>query len=217
MGPPFWIHCNLCYYLFARKDRKFYQMNCLHVLCKNCMAHTHRGTFCPVCKRQGVKFLEISNTMDKKVKALYDPDVSKILDQAIKATNFQLKQRQHLIEQILTTEEKLEKAEKMEQIMKAKIFEAQQQYDKARSQRRSMQEALRQQLNSSPEDLQNSQKQQSKRSSSDFFNSNSNSSDSDWDSGIKNTTGDSKDSFLNMKGAKYRFRVRQLRQNPFAQ
>ncbi|XP_058462454.1 RING finger protein vilya isoform X2 [Malaya genurostris] len=198
MASTLWIHCNLCYYLFYRKDRKFYQLSCLHVFCKDCMAQSNRGTICPVCKRQGIKFVEICNAMDNKVKTLYAPNTSKSIELASTSINFQKKQKQHLISQLIATEEKLEKTEQFEQILRQKIYEYQQKYIKVRAQRRSMQDALRKQVDSSPEITPKLQRDRNKRQT-DFFESNSESINSDR-SKRTSSSRNSSDSFLNLKG-----------------
>nr|XP_029714101.1 RING finger protein vilya-like [Aedes albopictus] len=142
-----WIHCNICYHLLTKKERRFFLMSCQHTLCKDCMAHSNRGTCCPVCKRQGLQFVEICNTMDKKFKALFDPDVPKTIEQSCKIINFQTKQKQHLIDYLNYMDEKILKAEQMEQKLKKKVYELQQLYQKTRNYRRNKQEALRQQMN----------------------------------------------------------------------
>ncbi|XP_058834971.1 RING finger protein vilya [Topomyia yanbarensis] len=201
MASTLWIHCNLCYYLLYRKDRKFYQLTCLHVFCKNCMAHSNRGTTCPVCKRQGIKFVEICNSMDNKVKILYAPTPAKSIEVTSKSINFQLKQKQHLIDQLVATEDKLDKADKAEQVLRQKIYESQQKYCKVRGQRRSMQDALRQQADSSPEQTLEAQSDRRKHSTHqmNFFDCNSGSTNS---TRTKRTSSsrDSRDSFLNLKG-----------------
>ncbi|KAL9700395.1 hypothetical protein quinque_003836 [Culex quinquefasciatus] len=206
MAPPQWIHCNHCYYLFSRKDRKFYQTSCLHVLCRNCTVYTNRGQSCPICQRQGLKFHEIANEMDPKEKALYNPEPFKPIEAASKSIIFQMKQKKHLILQLGTTGEKLHKADQMEQQMRAKIVDYQRKFDKCREQRKSLQEAIRQSQSAglSPESaellLQSrgsrvrppTQGQSNSSSGEEFF-------DSDRQSRRSRGSQRSRDSFLDMR------------------
>ncbi|XP_065079360.1 RING finger protein narya-like [Ochlerotatus camptorhynchus] len=203
-----WIHCNICYYLFAKKDRRFYLMTCQHTLCKDCMAHTNRGTCCPVCKRKGLQFFEICNGMDKQAKTLFDPGTTKTLEQIYKAINFQTKQKQHLSDHILFVEEKLLKAEQMEQKLKQKIVESQQRYQKTRNYRRSKQEALRQQMTVATLDVtppaQNSgcsnRPSSSKRHQLNFFEGHTSSSGSNR-SHLSTDSKTTRGSFLHLKAS----------------
>lgn len=203
-----WIHCNVCYYLFTKKDRRFYLMSCQHTLCKNCMTHTNRGTCCPVCKRKSLQFFEICNGMDKKTKALFDPGTTKTLEQIYKTINFQTKQKQHLIDHIQFVEEKLLKAEQMEQKLKQKIVESQQRYQKTRNYRRSKQETLRQQMTLATadaitpdrENVSCNRPSSSKRNQLNFFESHTSSSGSSR-SHSSTDNKSARDSFINLKGS----------------
>uniref|UniRef100_A0A182MJ44 RING-type domain-containing protein n=1 Tax=Anopheles culicifacies TaxID=139723 RepID=A0A182MJ44_9DIPT len=61
MSATRWIHCNICFHLLSKKERKFYHLSCRHVLCKQCMAKTNRGTICPVCEKPLERFTELNN------------------------------------------------------------------------------------------------------------------------------------------------------------
>ncbi|XP_053687105.1 RING finger protein vilya [Sabethes cyaneus] len=180
-----WIHCNLCYYLLSRKDRKFYTTSCLHVICKKCTINSNRGTMCPVCQRQGIRFAEICNSMDSKIKNMFNPSPATVLESAINTMNFQYKQKQHLINQIIAAEEKTAKLNQVEQRFKQKIAECQQKYQKLRNYRKNLMDQQ-----SSPEFC--AQSERSSKASPQFF-------DSPMSSGGSKAS--NRDSFLNMKGA----------------
>lgn len=208
-----WVHCNICYHLLSKKTRRFFLMSCQHTLCKDCMAQSNRGTCCPVCKRQGLQFVEICNTMDKKFKALFDPDVPKTVEQSCKIINFQTKQKQHLIDYLAYMDEKLLKAEQMEHRIKEKICELQKVYHKTRSYRRNQQQILRQQMSLAEEEEADTPTlgpdpaasgsnnvPSSKRNQGSFFDEHSRKSGSK-DSRLSASNTLSVDSFMNLKGS----------------
>ncbi|EAT40660.1 AAEL007625-PA [Aedes aegypti] len=162
-----------------------------------------RGTCCPVCKRQGLQFVEICNTMDKKFKALFDPDVPKTIEQSCKIINFQTKQKQHLIDYIIYMDEKILKAEQIEHHLKKKVYELQQCYQKTRNYRRNKQQALRKQMGLAEADEGESPPTGANpptRNEGDFFDDHTKSSGSNG-SRLSTDSRGRKDSFLNLKGS----------------
>uniref|UniRef100_A0A182QUJ0 RING-type domain-containing protein n=1 Tax=Anopheles farauti TaxID=69004 RepID=A0A182QUJ0_9DIPT len=144
MPPARWIHCNLCFYLMVKKDRKFYHLSCLHVLCRQCMSKTNRGTICAVCSKPLERFTELSNQMDRHEKMYYDPGMLQALSTAHQTVVFQHKQREHLVKRILRCRYVNAQMKEMENQLREKIVEAQRRYEKFRNYRRNLQEVLRQ-------------------------------------------------------------------------
>ncbi|XP_050072990.1 RING finger protein narya-like [Anopheles maculipalpis] len=139
-----WIHCNVCFHLLARKERKFYHLSCRHVLCKQCMAKTDRGTTCPVCQQPLESYTELSNQMDSKEMMYYDPGCLKALNVAYRSVVFQHKQRENMIRGILRCRIATAQMKEMEDVMRQKIVETQRRYEKFRTYRRNLQETMRQ-------------------------------------------------------------------------
>ncbi|XP_052896464.1 uncharacterized protein LOC128303522 isoform X2 [Anopheles moucheti] len=144
MSAPRWIHCNICLHLLSRKERKFYHLSCRHVLCRQCMGKTNRGTICPVCNKPLERFTELSNQMDRKEKMLYDSGSLKLLSVAYQSVIFQHKQRQNMIRGILRCRKAIVQMKDMEDSLRQKIVETQRRYEKFRTYRRNLQETLRQ-------------------------------------------------------------------------
>ncbi|XP_058124928.1 RING finger protein 212B-like [Anopheles coustani] len=144
MSPPQWIHCNLCYYVMVRKERKFYHLSCRHVLCKPCMAKTERGTTCPVCHQSLSRFSELNNQMDRKEKMYYDPGAHKTFGDACQIAVFQLKQRENMVRGILRCRKAIPQMKEMFNTLRQRIVETQRQYEKYRTYRRNLQEIMRQ-------------------------------------------------------------------------
>ncbi|EAL41964.2 AGAP006749-PA [Anopheles gambiae str. PEST] len=139
-----WIHCNICFHSFERKERKFYHLSCRHVLCKLCMAKTNRGTMCPLCKKPLERFTELNNQMERKEKMYYDPGSLKVFGVAYQSVIFQHKQREDMIRGILRCRSAVTQMKEMENAMRQKIVETQRRYEKFRTHRRNLQEGLRQ-------------------------------------------------------------------------
>uniref|UniRef100_A0A182X222 RING-type domain-containing protein n=1 Tax=Anopheles quadriannulatus TaxID=34691 RepID=A0A182X222_ANOQN len=139
-----WIHCNICFHSFERKERKFYHLSCRHVLCKSCMAKTNRGTMCPLCKKPLERFTELNNQMERKDKMYYDPGSLKVFGVAYQSVIFQHKQREDMIRGILRCRSAVTQMKEMENAMRQKIVETQRRYEKFRTHRRNLQEGLRQ-------------------------------------------------------------------------
>ncbi|XP_035906853.1 RING finger protein nenya-like isoform X2 [Anopheles stephensi] len=139
-----WIHCNSCFHLLSRKERKFYHLSCRHVLCKQCMAKTNRGTVCPICQKPLERFTELSNQMDRKEKMYYDPGCLKVLSVAYQSVVFQHRQRENMIRGILRCRIAINQMKEMEDTMRQKIVETQRRYEKFRTYRRNLQETMRQ-------------------------------------------------------------------------
>ncbi|XP_565451.3 histone-lysine N-methyltransferase 2D isoform X2 [Anopheles gambiae] len=139
-----WIHCNICFHSFERKERKFYHLSCRHVLCKLCMAKTNRGTMCPLCKKPLERFTELNNQMERKEKMYYDPGSLKVFGVAYQSVIFQHKQREDMIRGILRCRSAVTQMKEMENAMRQKIMETQRRYEKFRTHRRNLQEGLRQ-------------------------------------------------------------------------
>ncbi|XP_053665982.1 RING finger protein narya-like [Anopheles marshallii] len=144
MSVPRWIHCNICLHLLSRKERKFYHLSCRHVLCRQCMGKTSRGTICPVCNKPLERFTELSNQMDRKEKMLYDSGSLKLLSVAYQSVIFQHKQRENMIRGILRCRKAIMQMKDMEDSLRQKIVETQRRYEKFRTYRRNLQETLRQ-------------------------------------------------------------------------
>ncbi|KFB51032.1 AGAP006749-PA-like protein [Anopheles sinensis] len=145
MSPPYWIHCNLCYHVMVRKERKFYHLSCRHVLCKPCMAKTERGTTCPVCHQPLSRFSELNNQMERKEKMYYDPGAHKTFSDASQIAVFQLKQRENMVRGILRCRKAVPQMKEMFNTLRQRIVETQRQYEKYRTYRRNLQEIMRQQ------------------------------------------------------------------------
>ncbi|XP_053674672.1 uncharacterized protein LOC128724977 [Anopheles nili] len=144
MSNPRWIHCNVCFHLFAKKGRKFYHLSCRHVLCKPCMAKTDRGTTCPVCRKPLERYTELSNQMDRKEKMCYDPAIFRVYNVTYHSILFQYKHREHMIGGILRCRKALAQLKEMENSLRQQIVETQRRYEKCRTYRRNLQENLRQ-------------------------------------------------------------------------
>uniref|UniRef100_A0A182WI84 RING-type domain-containing protein n=1 Tax=Anopheles minimus TaxID=112268 RepID=A0A182WI84_9DIPT len=144
MSATRWIHCNICFHLLSRKERKFYHLSCRHVLCKQCMAKTNRGTICPVCEKPLERFTELNNQMDRKEKMFYDSSSLKVLSVAYQSVIFQHKQRENMIRGILRCRTAILQMKEMEDSLRQKIVETQRRYEKFRTYRRNLQETLRQ-------------------------------------------------------------------------
>uniref|UniRef100_A0A182N7L0 RING-type domain-containing protein n=1 Tax=Anopheles dirus TaxID=7168 RepID=A0A182N7L0_9DIPT len=144
MPPARWIHCNMCFYLMAKQDRKFYHLSCRHVLCRQCMSKTNRGTMCAICSKPLERFTELSNQMDRREKMYYDPGVLQVLSATHQTIMFQHKQRENLVKRILRCRYANAQMKDMENQMRQKIVEAQRRYEKFRNYRRNLQEVLRQ-------------------------------------------------------------------------
>ncbi|XP_052859617.1 RING finger protein narya-like [Anopheles cruzii] len=138
-----WIHCNICFHLLDKKDRKFYQLSCRHVLCKQCMGRTNRGTVCPVCQKPLDRFTELTNQMDRADKMFFDPGAIRALQVVSQNVLFQHRQRDHLVQQIIHRREGLPKLREMENQLRQRIVETQRRYEKLRTYRRNLQERLR--------------------------------------------------------------------------
>uniref|UniRef100_A0A182R9F1 RING-type domain-containing protein n=1 Tax=Anopheles funestus TaxID=62324 RepID=A0A182R9F1_ANOFN len=143
MSATRWIHCNICFHLLSRKERKFYHLSCRHVLCKQCMAKTNRGTICPVCEKPLERFTELNNQMDRKEKMFYDPGSLKVLSVAYQNVVFQHKQRENMIKGILRCRTAIMQMKDVEDALRQKIVETQRRYEKFRTYRRNLQETLR--------------------------------------------------------------------------
>ncbi|XP_058066080.1 RING finger protein narya-like [Anopheles bellator] len=143
MSSSRWIHCNICFHLLDKKDRKFYQLSCRHVLCKQCMGRTNRGTVCPVCQKPLDRFTELTNQMDREDKMFFDPGVVRALHVVGQNVLFQHRQREHLVQQIIRRREGLPKLREMENQLRQRIVETQRRYEKLRTYRRNLQERLR--------------------------------------------------------------------------
>uniref|UniRef100_A0A182K0S8 RING-type domain-containing protein n=1 Tax=Anopheles christyi TaxID=43041 RepID=A0A182K0S8_9DIPT len=144
MSTSNWIHCNICYHLYASKERKFYHLSCLHVLCKPCMAKTNRGTTCPLCKKPLERFTELNDQMERKEKMFYNPGSLKMFSVMHQSVIFQHKQREDMIRGILRRRIAIVQMKEMENVLREKIVETQRRYEKFRTYRRNLQETLRQ-------------------------------------------------------------------------
>lgn len=144
MAPPHWIHCNLCYYVMVRKERKFYHLSCRHVLCRPCMGKTDRGKICPVCQQPLARFSELNNQMERKEKMYYEPGVMRAFSNVCQNVIFQHKQRENLIRGILRCKKALPQLKEMENALRQRIVATQRQYEKFRAYRRNLQDILRQ-------------------------------------------------------------------------
>lgn len=80
-SPPYihWIHCNICYKQYIKKEQLFYLLACHHVICNLCLSEVPQMINGPRVYRCGMcqkitKACEINNTMPKNLKELFHPE-----------------------------------------------------------------------------------------------------------------------------------------------
>lgn len=75
--PLLWIHCNVCYELYIKKERRFFLLACNHVLCIGCVQEISDRKVngpkvynCRICKDK-TRACEMNNNMPAHLKELF--------------------------------------------------------------------------------------------------------------------------------------------------
>ncbi|XP_013114030.2 RING finger protein vilya-like isoform X1 [Stomoxys calcitrans] len=99
-----WIHCNVCFIMYMRKERSLYLLACHHIVCENCKQdYVPKSSpklqicTCPLCFKLS-KFSEINNSMPKILKDLFHPEPWKDGLNNFQIMMFQSKHRQRYLD-----------------------------------------------------------------------------------------------------------------------
>lgn len=98
-----WIHCNICYKQYIKKEQLFYLLACHHVICNLCLTEVSqtingpRAYRCGMCQKLTRACL-INNTMPKHLKDLFHPQPYLDGLDTLQITKFQIKHRQRFLE-----------------------------------------------------------------------------------------------------------------------
>ncbi|XP_070499391.1 uncharacterized protein [Chironomus tepperi] len=139
MGPPFWIHCNMCSALLGN-DNKHFLLSCSHIVCKFCLKPTG-GKKCPICK-ENVRYEEMSK-LPEKLRNNFQPNIQNLFQEPAKILQFQETQVRDMAKKTRDYKTKYRQAKQIYEKEKAEVMKIKKHLDSLIQQRRLMQEKLK--------------------------------------------------------------------------
>uniref|UniRef100_A0A1I8MYX4 RING-type domain-containing protein n=1 Tax=Musca domestica TaxID=7370 RepID=A0A1I8MYX4_MUSDO len=111
----FWVHCNICYRMYFKKECRFFLLACNHIACEICLeGHLQQTDVykCNLCLKI-TKACEIGNAMPANLKELFHPEPFSDGLNAFRVMAFQNKHRQRYFAHQETMASRLEEYQRL--------------------------------------------------------------------------------------------------------